>query len=666
MFTICNNTGGAMDNDLKILNLPEGKMKQLNNAGISNITDVLFCFPKRYYDLRVPVNTNNATWGRRCAIKLHMQDISKDSRGRYVKCVCVDKSTQATVYIYWFNLNVNYIYGIYYKYKGMDIIIDGIPNRDEKGTIKIVNPNNLTDDISSITKVVPEYSKIPGMSNSYFLNVIDKCLDLCDVDDPIPEDIRKRFDLISQNRMIFNYHKAQNIEDLTLAKKKEIFNCIYEYALQLEEDTRGLYVKSSYNPKFLTKCNQLIRELPYTLTEDQQNVITQFVHKAQQGNRVNALIQGDVGCGKTVCAFLLMTAMADNGYQSALMAPTSVLAKQHYEELLNMTNHLGFNTVYLGGNMKAAEKRKALAMIMDGSANFIVGTHSLISDNVEYFNLGLTIVDEEHKFGVVQRENLKGKAAQGVHNISMSATPIPRSLALAVYGGAMDIYNITTMPGGRKPILTEVVNNENSAYRFIYTQLKAGRQCYIVCPHVVKKTKESNMGECTTVEEEFVRVDSFFSKYGYKTGVLTGKMKESEKDETIQAFKDNKIQLLVATTIVEVGVNTPNATVIMIRDAERYGLAQLHQLRGRVGRGSLQSYCMLMSTDAINPRLSVMCKTTNGFEIAEEDLKIRGTGELTGVRQSGIDYKFAYILKYPKLFAKIQEIIKGDNSKDVE
>lgn len=656
-----------MDNDLKMLNLPEDKEKQLINAGISNITDILYCFPRKYYDLRVALNTNTVIWGNRCAMKLYMQNIFIGSSNRYVKAICTDKATQATVYIYWFNTGFKYVYAKYYKYKGKDIIIDGIPTRDEKGVIKITNPNELTDDIASIMKVVPEYAKIPGMSNSYFIKIIEQCLESCDVEDPIPEDIRLRFSLISQNQMIINYHKAQSIEALTYAKKKEIFNCVYDYACQLEKDTKGLCIKSSYKPKFLTKCNQLIRELPYRLTADQQDVVAQFIHKAQQGNRVNALIQGDVGCGKTVCAFLIMVSMADNGYQAALMAPTSVLAKQHYEELRSMTSHLGFETVYLGGNMKATEKRKALAMIKEGSANFIVGTHSLISDNVEYFKLGLTIVDEEHKFGVIQRESLKAKAAQGVHSVSMSATPIPRSLALAVYGNALDIYNITTMPEGRKKVLTEVVNNEKSAYRFILTQLRAGHQCYIVCPHVTEnKRKTSNSGECTTVEEEISRVESIFSEYGYKSGVLTGKMKESQKDKVIQAFKNNDTQLLIATTIVEVGVNTPNATVIMIRDAERYGLAQLHQLRGRVGRGSLQSYCMLISSDTANPRLAVMCKTNDGFKIAEEDLKLRGTGDLTGVRQSGTDYKFAYILRYPKLFSKIQDIIRDRGSKGVE
>ena len=319
---------------------------------------------------------------------------------------------------------------------------------------------------------------------------------------------------------------------------------------------------------------------------------------------------------------------------------------------------MGLKAVYLSGDLKAKEKRECLKMIEDGTANFIVGTHSVISDSVKFKNLGLTVVDEEHKFGVIQRETLKNKADIGVHNISMSATPIPRSLAITLYGDAVVIYTIKSMPKGRLPIRTAVVNNYKSMLQFMEQEIRQGHQAYMVCPLIESGEIEKDEKKPISVTEAYELANNYFEPRGIKVEVITGKMKDEEKTEKITTFKENKAQVLIATTIIEVGTNVPNATVIAIMNAERFGLAGLHQLRGRVGRNSLQSYCMLVSTQKDNPRLEVMCETTNGFEIAEADLKLRGTGDFLGTKQSGEDKNVLLMLKYPKYYEAIKNYIK--------
>lgn len=647
--------------DLKELNIPEKKRKQFEKKGINSVSDLLYFFPRKYCDFQNPVSITNAVDKQKCMTILFVQKVEYvNSRFPFIKATCMDTQSQATVIVLWFNQA--YLLDKLTSLQCEKVACAGtISLINQYNTPEFINPLFFSEDISEVSKIMPVYSKIPGMSNDFLHETIDQALSAYEPEEPLPENIRTEFGLISEKQMIRNFHFPESSTDLVNAKRKMIIDFIYEYAVKLCSDANSLQKKSSFIPVFLSETNNLIKSLPYSLTTDQQLVVKNFVTKAQKGERVNALIQGDVGCGKTVCAFLLMFAMADNGFQSALMAPTSVLAKQHYEELASYAEKVGYKAVYLGGDLKAAEKKKVLKQIECGEANFVVGTHALVSKSVCFKNLGLTVVDEEHKFGVVQRESLKIKAATGVHSVSMSATPIPRSLALAVYGDALDIYNITSMPNGRKPILTQVVNNKNSSYRFMLSQIHKGHQCYIVCP-LISPGEKSEMKEDgkelpTTVEDEEKSAHAFFDRYGIRIGVITGKMNDDQKNTILDQFKRNEIQILIATTIIEVGVNVPNATVICIENAESFGLAGLHQLRGRVGRSDLQSYCILRSNENKNPRLSIMCQTTDGFEIAEEDLKLRGTGELTGTKQSGSDEKLVYVLKYPKIYEKVKSLI---------
>lgn len=632
------------------------KITQFKNAGINSVNDLVRIYPKRYIDYRIPTTVSMAQNGQKCAMKLEVRDVVRKmgQNTGYVTAYCREVTEYTPVKVIWFN---EYIYDKVYSFLDKEVMVAGVFTNNQYG-IQITNPDVITDDINEAFRIYPIYKKIPKMGEDYFNRVMKASLEQFNEKDSLSEDIIQKFNLLTEKELINCLHKPKDIEDIKKANKRLVFEALYPFCRKLIKDAETIQKLSRFKPYKLTKCNELIQLLPYELTDDQKAIVKKFMEDAQAGKRVNALVQGDVGSGKTIIAFLLMVAMSDNGYQSVLMAPTGILAKQHFEELRSYVEPMGLTAVYLSGDLKAKEKREVLKMIEDGTANFVVGTHSVISDSVKFKNLGLTVVDEEHKFGVVQRENLKNKADIGVHNISMSATPIPRSLAITLYGDAVDIYTIKSMPKGRLPIKTAVVNNYRSMFTFMEKEIREGHQAYMVCPLIEGTDLDSDEEKPISVNEAYRLARDYFEPRNINVEVITGKMKDEEKTEKIKAFKDNKAQVLIATTIIEVGTNVPNATVIAIMNAERFGLAGLHQLRGRVGRNKLQSYCMLVSTQQNNPRLEVMCETTNGFEIAEADLKLRGTGDFLGTRQSGEDKNVMLMLKYPKFYQAIKDYIK--------
>lgn len=648
--------------NLELLNIPEKKISQLKKKGIETIEDVTHMFPNKYIDYRNPKNLNNAVSGERCSMILYIMEVKK--REKYVEAVCREEETRGDVKVKWFfqDYKYNEIYNLY----KMHATVCGFFTKDPTFGCSFNNPDLFTTDVEGGLCIYPVYGKIKGMSDIYFSDIINKAIDIYkqNINDRFSADIRDYFKIEDECTMLNLMHHPKTVNDIFRGNKRLVFETLYDFAEKMIKSSEGIQKLSNIIPTKLMNCNKLIKELPYMLTDDQKKIVKTFMEQARSGKRVNALIQGDVGCGKTVCAFLLMFAMSDNGYQSALMAPTGVLARQHYEELTKYAEKFGLKTVYLSGDLKAKEKKEALEKIKDGTANFIVSTHAVLSDKVEFKNLGLTIVDEEHKFGVVQREILKKKADMGVHSISMSATPIPRSLALTLYGDALDIYTIESMPSGRKPVKTAVVNDNLSAFTFMEHEIKKGHQCYIVCP-LISDENLINADDDTEIESVmsvYKKTEDFFGIKGIKSAVITGKMKDEEKNSIIDSFAKNETQILIATTIIEVGVNVPNATVMTIMEADRFGLAGLHQLRGRVGRSDIQSYCLLKSTKQNNDRLMAMCRTNNGFEIAEEDLKLRGTGEFTGTRQSGEDRNVRLMLKNPKFYQDIKEYIKNNRA----
>ena len=410
---------------------------------------------------------------------------------------------------------------------------------------------------------------------------------------------------------------------------------------------------------------EFISKLPYTLTKAQLRTIDEVIEDLECSSSMNRLIQGDVGCGKTVVSAIALLITAINGYQGVVMVPTEVLAKQHYESLIEFYKTYNINVGLLVGSMTAKQKREMYEQIKNNEVQVIVGTHALIQEKVEYNRLALVVTDEQHRFGVKQRENLAGKG-NGTHVLVMSATPIPRTLAIILYGD-LDISIIDELPSNRLPIKNCVVDNSyrQTAYKFITKEITAGRQVYVICPMV----EESEAIEAENVTDYAKSLEMELPPF-INVGVLHGKMRAKEKQEIMQQFLDNNIQVLVSTTVVEVGVNVPNATVMMIENAERFGLAQLHQLRGRVGRGNYQSYCIMISdnqSEETKKRLEIMNKSNDGFYIASEDMKLRGPGDLFGIRQSGdISFKISDIFSDAAILKQANDAIKEASNKELE
>ncbi len=634
------------------------KLNQLAKKGIETVDDMVRLYPKFYCDYRKRADISKVIDGEKYAFHVRINGVSKrmGKKVEYVTASCTDIASNAHIQAMWFN---PYVYNDLCNLKGEEAVIAGTFKDGDFGK-QIINPDYFTGNIKEGFCIRPVYKKIPGMSDDYFNNLLNTCIKQYPDNDTLNSELKKHFNLIDEKEMIQYIHHPKDKDEMSKAMTRLVFESLYPLAYKMINDSLDAERESKYIPKQLSTFYEFANNLPYELTADQKNIINQFIARTRTGKRINSLVQGDVGCGKTVVAFSLMIIMADNGFQSALMAPTGILAKQHYEELCSHIAPLGFKAAFLGSNMKPSEKKQILKQIKEGEVQFVVGTHAVISDCVEFKNLALTIVDEEHKFGVAQREKLALKADDGVHNVSMSATPIPRSLALTIYGESTDVYTIETMPNGRKPVQTAQTKSLKSTFDFMKKEIDAGHQCYVVCPMIgdpLCDYDDKDDEKPVSVEEIAQKAEEYFAGTGIQVAIVTGKMKEDEKNHIINEFSENKSQVLIATTIIEVGVNVPNATVIAIMNAERFGLAGLHQLRGRVGRSNLQSYCILCSEDEENPRLEVMCKTTNGFEIAEEDLKLRGTGDFLGTKQSGQDKNVMLMLKYPKYYNQIKEYL---------
>ena len=490
-----------------------------------------------------------------------------------------------------------------------------------------------------IHSMQPVYGLTKGLSNKMITKLVHQILDTRPLHgEYLPEEIRERYQLADPNYAIRTVHFPKNMQELLTARKRLVFDefLLFVLAIQLlKEKTEEAPNTFPMKPVWTTE--EIIEGLPYDLTGAQKNVWHEIERDLSGHKLMSRLVQGDVGSGKTVIAFLAMVLSAENGFQSALMVPTEVLANQHYEGFLRLMeeqNIASCHPVLLTGSTTARQKREIYQKIADGEVNVIIGTHALIQEKVIYENLGLVITDEQHRFGVKQREALTTRG-NAPHVLVMSATPIPRTLAIIVYGD-LDISVIDELPAQRLPIKNCVVDTSYrpKAYSFMEKQIRQGRQVYVICPMV----EESEGMDGENVLDYTLKLRNVFSP-DIKIASLHGKMKAKEKNVIMEAFAAGEIQILVSTTVVEVGVNVPNATVMMVENAERFGLAQLHQLRGRVGRGEYQSYCIFMQGNGakeISKRLQILNKSNDGFYIAGEDLKLRGPGDLFGIRQSGL------------------------------
>ncbi len=514
----------------------------------------------------------------------------------------------------------------------------------------------------------PIYAQTKGLSNKTITSAVSQALNVRSMErDYLPSDIRKKRELAEYNFALEHIHFPVDETDLLFARKRLVYDEFFMFLIGVRRmKVRRQDVKSSFVMSEDTLMKRLHDELPYRLTDAQERTLDEVVSDMKSGMVMNRLIQGDVGSGKTIIAILALLLCAENGCQGALMAPTEVLAKQHYETITSLFAEHGIDkkVILVTGSMTAKEKRLAYGSISSHEADIIIGTHALIQEKVIFDKLALVITDEQHRFGVAQREAL-GDKGDLVHVLVMSATPIPRTLAIILYGD-LDISVIDELPKNRLPVKNCVVDTSyrEQAYRFIKREVEAGHQAYVICPMV----EESEMIDAENVLDYSKMLKDKLP--GITVGCLHGRMKGKEKNSIMEDFAAGKIQVLVSTTVIEVGVDVANATVMMIENAERFGLAELHQLRGRVGRGKDQSYCIMVDGSgrgAKNKRLEVLNKSNDGFYIASEDLKMRGPGDIFGIRQSGdLSFRIADIYTDAKILKDasedVDELLRSDES----
>ena len=639
--------------------------KLFHILGIDTIQDLLDYYPREYEQYRIPVSVSMVQAGKKIAVLGKItQSISLRNTGRLTLLTATLKEAGRELQLTWYNmafLKKTLVFGGTYIFRGVV--------SEKKNRLVMEQPEIFTKEQYQTmqNRLLPIYSLTKGMTNKMIAKMVRQVLEEKEIEQEyLSEKIRTSCQLAEYNYAVQEIHFPKNRENMILARKRLVFDEFLIFLLsvrQMKETVKN--EKNLFGIKPVSETEALIQSLPYSLTNAQKKV-WQEIQKDMTGEKLMArLVQGDVGSGKTILAFLAMLLSAQNGYQAALMVPTEVLAVQHFEGLKQLLeeHQLDFEAVLLTGSIKAKERREIYQKIENGKAKLIIGTHALIQENVTYKNLALVITDEQHRFGVHQREDLSKKGKRP-HVLVMSATPIPRTLAIMLYGD-LDLSVIDELPANRLPIKNCVVDTSyrKSAYRFMQKEIAEGRQVYVICPMV----EESEGLESENVLDYTKKLRQEMPPE-ISVGFLHGRMKPAEKNKIMEEFSENKIQILVSTTVIEVGVNVPNATVMMVENAERFGLAQLHQLRGRVGRGEHQSYCIFMqggTKKEIKERLQILVESNDGFFIAGEDLRLRGPGDLFGIRQSGIlefkladIYQDAAILKEASIVA--DEILEKD------
>lgn len=625
------------DSVRKIKGVGEKAEQCLNKMNIYNIADLLEHYPRDYDEFKPIQAISSVAEGEMAAVEGSLcARPQMKVRGRLKILSVMIQDESGTIPVTWFNMPF-----LRNQLKmGTHYILRGKVSK-KKGRLVLDQPKIYTrqEFYRQVGKMRPIYPLTFGITNNAVTKAIETALpDIENLTEYLPAEVRKRQNLIGYKKALNQLHFPANRAEMREARKRLVFDELFLYQLALSYIKKNGRNKSTHRIEEKSEVERLISELPFTMTGAQQKVYEEIIRDMGDGCVMNRLVQGDVGSGKTIVAVLALYQVVLNGGQGAFMVPTEVLASQHYKSLCGLLGERGVRIGLLTGSLTAKQKREGREKTVSGEWDIVVGTHAIIQDNVEFANLALVITDEQHRFGVRQRESLFQKG-QEPHVLAMSATPIPRTLALILYGD-MDLSVIDERPADRLPIKNCVVNTDYrpNAYRFMAEQIRQGHQIYIICP-MVEESEESDLENVTIYTEE---LRELFPSSVQIEG-LHGKMKPSQKDEIMERFAAGETDILVSTTVIEVGIDVPNSTVIMIENAERFGLAQLHQLRGRVGRGSAQSYCILMTgqeSKEAKERLSVLAGSNDGFYIAEEDLKIRGQGDLFGIRQSG-DQLFA-------------------------
>ena len=644
--------------DVEIKYFDEKNIKKLRSLGVKSLYDLFYYFPRSYDDRTNIMKINELRGDEYVVLKASLMKIvapPTHSGVKMVKATATDGT--GIIEIVWFQMP--------YLRKtlklGEEYIFIGQVKRGY--VFQMVNPEfKLSSNQRKLDEgeILPIYSTSKDLPQNSFRKLIKeavkskKQLFL----ENIPESILKKYKILSREEALTDIHFPKNSKSIEEAKRRFAIEellvlemGILQKRFEIDNENKSKYTLE--DKKTLVK--KYLESLSFNLTKAQKRVITEIYKDLSNGRIVNRLVQGDVGSGKTIVSMILLLYMMENSYQGVLMAPTEILAVQHYLSVKEKFEKLGVRVELLTGSFKGKTKEKLLNDIKEGNVDIVIGTHALIEENVYFKKLGLIIIDEQHRFGVVQRKILRDKGVLA-NLVVMSATPIPRSLALSIYGD-LDVSVIDELPPGRKPIKTKWISNDedsNIMYDFIGKKLSQGRQAYFIAPLI----EESEKLAAKSTEELYEEVSKKLPMY--KIGVLHGRMKNSEKDEVMKRFKNRELDILVSTTVIEVGVDVPNATIMVINNSERFGLSALHQLRGRVGRGEYQSYCFLVSKTenaTSKARLQIMEETQDGFKIAEEDLKLRKSGEIFGTKQSGFsDLKFTDIVHDIKTIKLVKEI----------
>lgn len=640
---------------LEIKGVGEKTIVSLKNLGINTIMDLIYFFPRTYED-RSNIKKISEIKSEEYVVVIGRIISVENRKTKTRKTMTVARITDGTGFLdlVWFQMP-------YLKKSlkiGEEYIFIGNVKRGYN--FQIASPEYRKYNGKLSEEIKPVYSSNRSLSQNGIRKIIKDTIKkyISFIEENIPQEILKEYKLIERREAILKIHFPKKFKEIEEGKNR----MAVEELLILELGILSKRFQLDFNNKSKYKLNddrhmvkKYLNSLGFELTNAQKKVITEIHKDLYSGKIVNRLIQGDVGSGKTIVVILMLLYLVENSYQGVIMAPTEILAVQHYLSMVDDMAELGVRVEIFTGSIKGKKREKLLSEIKEGVIDIVVGTHALIEDNVKFRKLGLIVVDEQHKFGVEQRKKLRDKGE--ISNLLvMSATPIPRSLALSIYGD-LDVSIIDEMPPGRTPIKTKWIESDNDlekAYEFIRKQLLKGRQGYIVAPLIEESEKMAATSATELYEDMLNRFQEF------EIGLLHGKMKNKEKEEIMSKFKKNKLQLLIATTVIEVGVNVPNATIMMITNANRFGLAGLHQLRGRVGRGKYKSYCFLVAktdNDISKSRLKVMESTIDGFLIAEEDLKLRKPGEIFGTRQSGLsDLRFVDIVHDVKIIKLVRDI----------
>lgn len=630
---------------IQLKGVGEKTAKIFEKMGIKTVGDLIRFYPRDYEKFEAVIPVSEIRKGEVCAVRVRIigNVTTKKIRNLTIMNVMGSDGT-GKIRFTFFNMpflkNVLKSGGIFLL-RGLVQEKEGIPLMEQPKIYKEEEYQKLLETIQ------PRYPLSAGITNHAVTKAVKQALSCCEPDKEfLPDAILKKQGLMDREEAIHNLHFPKDFDTLLEARKRMVFEEFFLFILGLrKEKEQNDHADSSFPYLETAQISRFLERLPFSLTGAQQKVWEEIKEDLQGRKLMNRLVQGDVGSGKTMIAILALLMTVSNGYQGAMMAPTEVLAKQHFDSIseMNKKYELGMHPVLLIGAMTAKEKREAYALIADGKADVVIGTHALIQEKVVYKNLALVITDEQHRFGVKQREMLAAKGDMP-HVLVMSATPIPRTLAIILYGD-LKVSVIDELPAKRKPIKNCVVDTSyrEKAYRFIEKEVAAGRQVYVICPMVEEGEADCDGSLLENVIGYTEKLKGFLSP-SIQIAYLHGKMKSSMKNEIMDAFKNKDIDVLVSTTVIEVGINVPNATVMMVENAERFGLAQLHQLRGRVGRGEYQSYCIFVSSSdkkETMERLEILNHSNDGFQIAEEDLKMRGPGDLFGIRQSG---EFAFKL----------------------